>query len=401
MKKNQILLFIVTACMATISSFAQFSFVHLSDMHVSNIPAANSDTNAQYFQCAIKEFAGLHPKPSFVLVTGDVSDIGNMPILGMYPTITQYLFPRSLPNPAVGDYFIDSAKTIPIYFTPGNHEYWTGFDSIHIPISNDTLFYYPEQITPDIDYVVNTDIAVIVVLRSGHDSPYGYPPDPALIMGTGLSNEQIIWLRNVLDGNSRKRKIIAMHHPPVNAAGTNSDGTPFTELALDTATNSLENNRTNFLNICDSNHVDVVLAGHEHQNVVANRMGDTISENWSNGPRYVQTAAAFNRSYRIITVESNFVTVSRPLRSCNVTGVNDQSNSANITVFPNPAHDRLSIGCTQQSEIEILNTQGQILKRSTSQDVHASVDVSKLPAGIYIIKIKTEEGITVKKFIKQ
>ncbi len=398
--KNRILL-LLTVCMATISSFAQFSFVHLSDMHVSNIPAADSDTNAQYFQCAIKEFANLIPKPSFVLVTGDISDIGNMQILGMYPTITQHLSPPSLTNPAVGAYFIDSAKTIPIYFTPGNHEYWTGFDSIHIPISNDTLFYYPEYITPDMDYVINTDIAVIAVLRSGHDSPYGYPPNPALIMGTGLSNEQIIWLRNVLVGNSSKRKIIVMHHPPVNAAGTNSDGTPFNALALDTATNSLENNRTIFLNICDSNHVDAVLAGHEHQNVVANRRGDTINENWPNGPRYVQTAAAFNRSYRIISLDANFVTVSRPMRSCSTTGVNEINNSLNITVFPNPANEKLSIRCPQKSEIEILNIEGQILKRITAQDIQSTVDISNLIIGIYIIKVKTEEGITVKKFIKQ
>ena len=116
--KKTILLFGIIF-LATLASFAQFSFVHLSDMHVSTTPSANSDTNGQYFQCAIKEFASLNPKPAFVLVTGDISDIGNMQPLGMYPAITQHLFPPSLTNPAVGDYFIDSAKTIPIYFTPG------------------------------------------------------------------------------------------------------------------------------------------------------------------------------------------------------------------------------------------------------------------------------------------
>ena len=398
--KKGIFLF-VTVCFVTLSAFAQFSFVHISDMHVSTTPAADSDTNAQYFQCAIKEFANLNPKPSFVLVTGDISDIGNMQPYGMYPAITQHLFPPSLINPAVGTYFIDSAKTIPIYFTPGNHEYWTGFDSIHVPISNDTLFYYTKYIAPDMDYVINTDIAIIVVLRSGHDSPYGYPPNPAIIMGTGLSNSQCSWLRNILSNNGSKRKIIVMHHPPVNAAGTNSDGTPFTALTLDSATNSLQNNRTNFLNICDSNHVDLVLAGHEHQNVVANRKGDIISENLPNGTRYVQTAAAFNRSYRLFTVDSAFVTVSVPMRSCLGTGVKEINNSLNITFFPNPAKDKLTIGCTQKSEIEILNAEGQILRRLTAIDIYTKVDLSSFSAGIYIIKVKTKKGIAVKKFIKQ
>ena len=399
--KKTILLFGILF-LATLASFAQFSFVHLSDMHVSTTPSANSDTNGQYFQCAIKEFASLNPKPTFVLVTGDISDIGNMQPLGMYPAITQHLFPPSLTNPAVGDYFIDSAKTIPIYYTPGNHEYWTGFDSIGLPISNDTLFYYPKYITPDTDYVIQTASAIIVCMRSGHDSPYGYPPNPEVIMGTGLTDAQCSWLRNIMKSNSNKRKIIVMHHPPVNAVGTNSDGSPYTASVIaDTATNSLQNNRTNFLNICDSNQVDVILAGHEHQNVVANRKGDTVSENWPNGTRYVQTAAAFNRSYRIITVDPAFVTVSAPMRSCLGTGVNEVNNSVDISVFPNPAKNNLTVKCIKKSEIEVVNPEGKILEKSASTGMFTTVDLSALSSGIYIIKVKTAEGITVRKFIKQ
>ena len=399
--KKQILLF-VTVCIATVSSFAQFSFIHISDMHVSNTPSANSDTNGQYFQCAIKEFAILSPKPAFVIATGDISQVGNEQPNGMYPAITQHLFPPLITNPAIGDYFIDSAKTIPIYFAPGNHEYWTGFDSIHIPISNDTLFYYPKYIVSDTDYALTTAIAVIVFLRSGHDSPYGYPPNPAVIMGTGLTNAQCNWLRNILSINNGKRKIIVMHHPPVNAAGTNSDGTPFTAITIDTATNSLQNNRTNFLNICDSNHVDIVLAGHEHQNVVADRKGDTISENWPNGTRFVQTAASFNRSYRIITVNPTFVTVSPPMRSCNTIYNVDELNSLlNISVFPNPAGDKVNIECPLEANLEILTIEGLIIRRLITNDRQTTLDLSTLSSGIYIIKVKTNKGSAVKKLIKQ
>ena len=44
--KKTILLFGILF-LATLASFAQFSFVHLSDMHVSTTPSANSDTNGQ------------------------------------------------------------------------------------------------------------------------------------------------------------------------------------------------------------------------------------------------------------------------------------------------------------------------------------------------------------------
>lgn len=399
--KKQILLF-VTILAATMSAFAQFSFIHISDLHISDVPCANSDTNGQYFKCSLKEFANFIPKPEFVIATGDISDIGNEEPDGMYPTVTQHLYPPFLVNPGIGDYFIDSAETIPIYFTPGNHEYWTGFDSIGIPVSNDTLFYYPQQIIPNVDYTLTTDIAVLIFLRSGHDSPYGYPPNPAVIKGTGLSNAQCSWLRDVLSSNGGKRKIIVMHHPPVNAAGTNSDGTPFTALTLDSATYSLMNNRTNFLNICDSNHVDLVLAGHVHQNVVANRKGDTINENWPNGTRYVQTAALFNRSYRIITVNPYFVTVSPPMRSCSgMVDVNEADNLLKISLFPNPASDKVTIECPQNTRIEILTIEGLVVNRLTANDAKTTLDLSGLSSGIYLIKAETNKGIAVRKLLKR
>ncbi|MCX6267680.1 MAG: metallophosphoesterase, partial [Bacteroidetes bacterium] len=195
--KKQILLF-ATVCMASLGSFAQFTFVAVSDLHISDFNVSNSDTNAQYFRCAMKEFGALLPKPAFVIASGDISDIGSVGPVGMYPTLTKYLFPPTLTTPGIGDYFIDSAQTIPIYFTPGNHEYWVGFDSIGEPISTPDLPYYTNYITLDTDYVITTGIAAIVFLRSGSDTPYPplpTPPDPETIEGTGLSDAQISWLR--------------------------------------------------------------------------------------------------------------------------------------------------------------------------------------------------------------
>ncbi len=391
--KKQILLSLILYIF-TFSSFAQFSFIHLSDMHVSSIPFQESDTNAQYFRCYVKEFANLNPKPAFVAVSGDISNVGNQTPDGMYPVVTQYLFPPTLTNPGIGDYFIDSARTIPIYFVPGNHEYWVAL--VNPPVSNDTLTYYKKFLTPDMDYAITTNLAVIVFLRSGSDSTITAENKK----GKGLSNEQITYLRYILRGNSSKRKIIVMHHPAVNAIGTNSDGTPFTGEINSPEDCSIANNRTNFLNICDSNHVDIVLNGHEHQNVVANRIGQVITENGSDSTRYIQTAAAFNRSYRIITVDSSYVTVSAPLRSCTSTGFYEGNNPINLSVFPNPVTEKITVKCPSQSEIEILNIEGQLLKRLTTNDISTIVDLSNLSGGIYIIKARNPKGIAIKKLIK-
>ena len=391
--KKQISLSLIL-CMLTLSSFAQFTFIHLSDMHVSNIPFEESDTNAQYFRCYSQEFANLNPKPAFIAVSGDVSNVGNQPTDGMYPTVTQYMFPSTLTNPDIGDYFIDSAQTIPIYFVPGNHEYWTAL--VNPPVSNDTLTYYSKYITPDLEYAITTDLAVIVFLRSGSDSTITVQNKK----GKGLSNEQITYLRDILQINSNKRKIIVMHHPAVNAIGTNSDGTPFTGTINSPDDCSIANNRINFLNICDSNHVDIVLNGHEHQNVVANRMGQVIPENGSDSTRYIQTAAAFNRSYRIITVDSSYVTISVPLRSCSSTGIDEMENPLNLSVSPNPVTGKLTIGCAVQSEIEIMNIEGQLLEKVSANDIYTIVDLSNLSSGIYIVKAKNQRGTAIKKIIK-
>ncbi len=392
--KKQISLSVIL-CISALSSFAQFTFIHISDMHVSTIPFQDSDTNAQYFRCYVKEFASLNPKPAFVAVSGDVSNVGNQTPDGMYPLVTQQLFPPSLTNPGIGDYFIDSARTIPIYFVPGNHEYWVAL--VNPPVSNDTLTYYKQFLTPDMDYAITTDLAVIVFLRSGSDSTI----TAGNKKGKGLSDEQITYLRNILHFNSSKRKIIVMHHPAVNATGTNSDGTPFTGEINSPEDCSIANNRTNFLNICDSNHVDIVLDGHEHQNVVANRNGQVIPENGSDSTRYIQTAAAFNRSYRIITVDPSYVTVSPPMRSCQSIGVDEINTALNISVFPNPATEKLTIECTSQSEIEILNIEGQLLKRLTASDISTLVDLSNWSSGIYIIKVRNQNGVAIKKLMKQ
>lgn len=378
-----------------LSSFAQVTFIHISDMHVSSIPFEDSDTNAQYFRCYAKEFAALNPKPAFVAVSGDVSNVGNQPPDGMYPLVTQYMFPPSLTNPGIGDYFIDSARTIPIYFVPGNHEYWTAL--VNPPVSNDTLTYYKKFLIPDMDYAITTNLAVIVFLRSGSDSTITAENKK----GRGLSDEQCAYLRDILRINSDKRKIIVMHHPAVNAIGTNSDGTPFTGVINSPEDCSIANNRTAFLNICDSNHVDIVLDGHEHQNVVANRIGKVITENGSDSTRYIQTAAAFNRSYRIITVDSSHVTVSAPLRSCTNTGTDHPDHQNGIALFPNPAYGKLMIECPVPSDIEILTIDGQITKKLTTHDLNTSVDLSDLSGGIYIIKAKTRSGTAIKKFVKQ
>jgi hypothetical protein len=45
--------------------------------------------------------------------------------------------------------------------------------------------------------------------------------------------------------------------------------------------------------------------------------------------------------------------------------------------------------------------QGRLIKSQFMANNQRTIDVSALPVGIYVLKIHTEKGIVIKKFIKQ
>lgn len=78
----------------------------------------------------------------------------------------------------------------------------------------------------------------------------------------------------------------------------------------------------------------------------------------------------------------------------------------NINVFPNPANDILNITSSETiSEIEIVNTLGQVVKRIEVNADNAICNVNKLPNGIYVVRIRTlrhAQGAEIqRKFIKE
>lgn len=90
----------------------------------------------------------------------------------------------------------------------------------------------------------------------------------------------------------------------------------------------------------------------------------------------------------------------RPLSDI-ITGFEETNNIKEMNIFPNPATDKLQIEASQISEIEILNLEGQIIKSISANENHETIDVSSFTRGMYFIKVKSGEGIAVKKFVKE
>jgi hypothetical protein len=74
-----------------------------------------------------------------------------------------------------------------------------------------------------------------------------------------------------------------------------------------------------------------------------------------------------------------------------------------IKLFPNPCSDILNLQWQDQQmvQLNIINQFGLNLLQETVKGSSATIDMSLLPAGLYIIKIETERGVAFKRMIKQ
>ncbi|HOY32692.1 MAG TPA: T9SS type A sorting domain-containing protein [Bacteroidales bacterium] len=81
-------------------------------------------------------------------------------------------------------------------------------------------------------------------------------------------------------------------------------------------------------------------------------------------------------------------------------GIEDvKNNSPIIHVFPNPATEYLSIRAPQNSTIEILNFEGQLLKTVYTSVSETIVNVENLTSGIYLTRVITDKESVTRKFI--
>ena len=90
------------------------------------------------------------------------------------------------------------------------------------------------------------------------------------------------------------------------------------------------------------------------------------------------------------------------VRTLSGEGIEELTSS--LLLYPNPANDRLYIEAEAEiMEVSVYDVYGRVqnLRISESQNLRISIDVSKLNAGIYFIKINTNEGEIVKRFIKK
>ncbi len=92
---------------------------------------------------------------------------------------------------------------------------------------------------------------------------------------------------------------------------------------------------------------------------------------------------------------SNEIEVSYVISSLN------QNLLASVNVYPNPANDFVSVDASERiREISIINQQGQVVQKLGNSLQQARIDVSELPTGFYTLLLDTENGVMIRKLIK-
>lgn len=92
-----------------------------------------------------------------------------------------------------------------------------------------------------------------------------------------------------------------------------------------------------------------------------------------------------------------------PVVDCGI-GVNESTRSMSFEIFPNPTSDKIHLEICQDNQlelrVELLNVRGEILKTFYPQSSDEYLDVSGLTGGIYFVRLLTDSGMGIQKFVK-
>ena len=79
-------------------------------------------------------------------------------------------------------------------------------------------------------------------------------------------------------------------------------------------------------------------------------------------------------------------------------GIENAEPAVEFSFSPNPVSDRLVINCSEAvSQVEVLDVAGRTLMTSNS----TTVDTKALSAGVYMLRVVTENGVSARKFVKE
>jgi hypothetical protein len=72
-----------------------------------------------------------------------------------------------------------------------------------------------------------------------------------------------------------------------------------------------------------------------------------------------------------------------------------------IIIYPNPTNDKINIEGLQAGTMELISSTGHIIKNFKITGTKTILDMSNLSVGVYVLRMKSKDGIVTKKLIKE
>jgi predicted MPP superfamily phosphohydrolase len=224
-----------------------FYFVQLTDTHIRHKIFDLGETTKERLSAVIDHVISFENKPAFIVITGDLTEWGASGISGALNCITfaDCFYENN------GQLYADVDFSIPVYTTPGNHDYVLSRN-----LNNYHTYIDKNHVEDEDRYIIEYGDVSLFFMSSGPNY-YQDPFDWFDVLGDGLYNCDIDWLENELSSCTSPHKIVLMHHPAIN--NRNDQGEMH---------NVIARNREEFVELCETYNVDLVLAGHTHTSKV-------------------------------------------------------------------------------------------------------------------------------------
>lgn len=87
-------------------------------------------------------------------------------------------------------------------------------------------------------------------------------------------------------------------------------------------------------------------------------------------------------------------------------GIGEVAESCHVRLFPNPAHDMVAVELSTEyaatSQIALFDASGrQLVQHSFAGSTVYQFSIASLPAGIYLLRVTTPDGIATRQLVKR
>ena len=145
-------------------------------------------------------------------------------------------------------------------------------------------------------------------------------------------------------------------------------------------------------------------------NIQYRPLGGQLSSATSTTNSYLITGLQPETSYEVQVQadcgDGNLSDWSPKLTVTTTTGIESWLENS-VTLFPNPAKEVINVQCTMNNVqlgggIQIVDVYGKVVVETFHEtSLQARIDVSGLAAGMYFVRVTTEEGVVTKSFVKR